>query len=325
MPKLSIIIPIYNAENSLARCLDSILNQGFRDYELLLVNDGSTDSSLRICNQYAGADNRILVIDKVNGGVSSARNAGLEAACGDWITFIDSDDWIGDDYCSILNIEPQVDIIIGSMFFNNDQAYGTLRNADTIIDDSALRIIVQEEYNHSLLNSPCAKFYRNNIISNNKIRFDEGLLFGEDAVFVKTYLLYINTMQIYNQAVYYYDDIGDEIYRKYNKSFLPIFDYYLKMSDLYTSLESRYQIELSKHELVGVTYNLLVQCIKKDDLKEWSIIKQYLNDSEVQVTLRKRNSLHINILLFLAAFPKGCVFSIYFQIIEKLKRLRKLS
>lgn len=323
MPKLSIIIPIYNAENSLARCLESILNQSFSDYELLLVNDGSTDSSLRLCQQYAEVDKRILVIDKVNGGVSSARNAGLDTACGDWITFIDSDDWIGDDYCSILNIEPQIDIIIGSVFFNNDQTFGTLRNDDTIIDDSSLRIIVQDEYNHSLLNSPCAKFYRNDIISKNKIRFDEALLFGEDAVFVKTYLLYINSMQVYNKAVYYYDDIGDEIYRKYNKSFLPIFDYYIKMSDLYASLENRYQIYLSKHDLVGVTYNLLIQCIKKSTLKEWTIIKQYLNVSDVKAVLRKRNSLHINILLCLATFPKGFLFILYFHIIEKLKPLRK--
>ena len=77
MPKLSIIIPIYNAENFLARCLESIINQDFSDYELLLVNDGSTDSSLRICKQYAKIDKRIRVIDKPNGGVSSARNEGL--------------------------------------------------------------------------------------------------------------------------------------------------------------------------------------------------------------------------------------------------------
>lgn len=325
MPKLSIIIPIYNAENTLTRCLESILNQGFSDYELLLVNDGSTDSSLRLCQQYAEVDKRIHIIDKPNGGVSSARNKGLESACGDWVTFIDSDDWIGDNYCDILNIEQKIDIIVGSMFFNNDQTFGTLRNTDIIIDGPSLRAIVQEEYNHSLLNSPCAKFFRKDIIFDNKICFDEALLFGEDAVFVKTYLLYINSMQVYNNAVYYYDDIGDDIYRKYNKSFPAIFDYYIKMSDLYASLENRYHIDLSKHDLVGVTYNLLVQCIKKDNIKEWSIIKQYLNDREVQDILRKRNSLHINILLCLATFPKGYLFNLYFQIIEKLKLIRKQS
>ena len=92
MPILSIIIPVYNVEKYFRRCLDSVMSQSFRDYELLLVDDGSSDSSGAICDEYAVRDERIRVFHKTNGGVSSARNVGLEHAKGEWIYFVDADD-----------------------------------------------------------------------------------------------------------------------------------------------------------------------------------------------------------------------------------------
>lgn len=93
-PLISVIVPVFNAQNTLNRCVNSILNQTFRNWELLLIDDGSTDKSCEICNQYAAIDKRIKVFHKENGGVSSARNIGLDNANGDWITFVDSDDFI---------------------------------------------------------------------------------------------------------------------------------------------------------------------------------------------------------------------------------------
>ena len=97
MPTISIIIPVYNAERYLRKCIESVIAQTFKDWEMILVNDGSNDGSLAICQEYAEKDDRIRVIDKPNGGVSSARNKGLEIANGDWITFMDSDDWLDAD------------------------------------------------------------------------------------------------------------------------------------------------------------------------------------------------------------------------------------
>ncbi len=91
-PLISIIVPVYNAEKTLNRCVDSILQQTFTDWELLLINDGSKDLSGEICDQYGAKDKRIRVFHKENGGVSSARNVGLDNAKGEWITFVDSDD-----------------------------------------------------------------------------------------------------------------------------------------------------------------------------------------------------------------------------------------
>lgn len=94
---ISIIVPVYQAEKSLARCVDSILNQSFRDFELILVDDGSTDKCPKLCEEYAAADSRVRVIHKKNGGLSSARNAGLDVAVGRYVGFVDSDDYVSDD------------------------------------------------------------------------------------------------------------------------------------------------------------------------------------------------------------------------------------
>ena len=96
-PAVSIIVPVYNTERFLNRCIDSVLAQTYSDWELLLVDDGSTDSSGSICDEYATQDSRIRVFHKENGGVSSARNLGLDYARGEWITFVDSDDYIAPD------------------------------------------------------------------------------------------------------------------------------------------------------------------------------------------------------------------------------------
>ena len=104
---ISVIVPVYNTELYLHRCIDSILSQTFTDFELLLINDGSTDRSGEICDEYAGKDKRVRVFHKENGGVSSARNIGLDEARGEWIAFVDSDDWVSPKLLEILHGEAE--------------------------------------------------------------------------------------------------------------------------------------------------------------------------------------------------------------------------
>lgn len=117
-PGLSVIVPVYNVERYLKDCIESILNQSYTDYELIIVDDGSCDGSSQICDDYAKADNRVQVIHKKNGGASSARNVGLHLAQGKYVSFIDSDDYIGDDFYKYLingAEESDADIAIGSV------------------------------------------------------------------------------------------------------------------------------------------------------------------------------------------------------------------
>ena len=111
MPKISVIVPVYNVEKYLHRCVDSILAQTFTDFELLLINDGSKDSSGVICDEYAAKDSRVLVFHKENGGVSSARNMGLDNAKGEWISFVDSDDWVEKEYLETLYQDGEFDFV----------------------------------------------------------------------------------------------------------------------------------------------------------------------------------------------------------------------
>ena len=97
-PLISIIIPIYNAERTLRRCIDSILIQTYKNIEVILINDGSQDSSSQICHEYLLLDDRIVLYETQNKGVSSARNLGLDKMGGEWVTFVDSDDWVNDSY-----------------------------------------------------------------------------------------------------------------------------------------------------------------------------------------------------------------------------------
>ena len=119
MPKLSIIVPVYNSEKYLCRCVDSILAQTFTDFELLLIDDGSEDESGNICDEYVVKDSRVRAFHKNNGGVSSARNLGLNKAKGEWIAFIDSDDYVDVSYCYELLRKAQkndTDIVTCDMF-----------------------------------------------------------------------------------------------------------------------------------------------------------------------------------------------------------------
>lgn len=121
---ISVIVPIYNTEKYLPRCIDSILKQTFTDFELLLIDDGSTDNSGKICDEYAIRDSRIRVFHKKNGGISSARNMGLDNAVGDWITFVDADDWVDENIYSKLHYEAlmsNADIVLCDfyLYYNN--------------------------------------------------------------------------------------------------------------------------------------------------------------------------------------------------------------
>ena len=122
IPFISVIVPVFNAEKSLHRCVDSILTQKYTDFELLLINDGSTDSSGAICDRYAAKDSRVRVFHKENGGASSARNLGLDNARGEWITFCDSDDFVDKDWLKnyIDNSDGKCDLVVQTIIILNN-------------------------------------------------------------------------------------------------------------------------------------------------------------------------------------------------------------
>lgn len=182
---ISIIVPVYNAVKTLRECVDSILSQSFSEIEVILIDDGSKDSSLQICDEYAANDFRVKVFHKPNGGVSSARNLGIENAQGEWITFIDADDYITDGYFNGI-VEHDEDILIkGYKKFDNTGVVAG-RGIDGMLSIPGFSDFISQYVTDSLLRCPWAKFYKRSFIGD--LRFLTDMKIGEDAWFVFNYL-----------------------------------------------------------------------------------------------------------------------------------------
>lgn len=197
-PYISVIIPVYNAEATLNKCVDSVLMQQFADFEVILVDDGSKDGSLQICEEYARRDSRVTVIHKENGGVSSARNRGLEIAKGKWVTFVDSDDYLGNEFFP--TEEMKADILFGC-YVNMNSSLQYVGTSSEVKCGVSLGDVVARYGSSSILRGPCAKWFRRDLIGN--IRFPEDMKVGEDTCFVWRYLSRCQTYSLLPQSTYY--------------------------------------------------------------------------------------------------------------------------
>ena len=210
---ISVIVPVYNVERYLPRCIESILKQTYKNFELILVDDGTPDRSGIICDRYAEKDSRIKVIHKENGGVSTARNAGIDAAKGEWITFVDSDDWIEEKYLNML-LEPAIksglDLVVGTVQ-HRDLTIFSFPIHDEIVDvNQTEKIHIVKAISRQEFGGPCVKLFKASIIQDNNIRFISGIKIGEDAIFVKQYLRYSKRFALISGTIYYYNRLNDK-------------------------------------------------------------------------------------------------------------------
>lgn len=207
MTKISVIIPIYNAESFLNECLVSIQEQTFSDYEAWLIDDGSTDNSGTICDNFAANNKLFHVIHKKNGGVSSARNAGLEKANGEWICFIDADDTVEKEYLSTLyqfaNIQKDILIIQGFKTFLPDNTYIDKRFTNQLYNSSEVYKTFQD-LNINRCGYPFGKLYNAEIIRHHHLRFVESIHYAEDVMFMLTYLTHCSAIQTVEGMNYNY-------------------------------------------------------------------------------------------------------------------------
>ena len=201
--KVSIIVPVYNAENYIKRCIDSIIAQDYPNWELIIIDDGSSDSSGDRCDRYSLLDKRIRVVHKPNGGVSSARNTGLKAANGDWISFVDADDYVKPSFLSSFLAKLSDNVEYVSMGFENlnSQSFPVISIIDT---NNALEgLFSSGAYKYM---QPWAKFFKKNKIDELKLMFDTKLSIGEDKLFILQYLLGTTECRFLNDSLYMYND-----------------------------------------------------------------------------------------------------------------------
>lgn len=221
--QISVIVPVYNTEKYLHRCVDSILSQTFKDFELLLIDDGSTDKSGEICDEYAQKDERVKVWHKENGGVSSARNIGLDAAKGEWVTFSDSDDKLEEDWLSTFskNMNGYDAVVSG---FNILTRNGTRPVAMKIHSENPVLVADYLNRNH-IFGFLWCKCFQRSLIEKNRLRFNEKLFFLEDEDFVLRYWAESNKVKIVPRTTYnYYFPNYDNKY-----GYIDCFDVYFSM------------------------------------------------------------------------------------------------
>ena len=214
----SVIIPVYNAEGTLRRCLDSLVRQQFSDYELLLINDGSTDGSDAICHEYANTYSCIRYFAKENGGVSSARNLGLEQAKGEYILFVDSDDYVSGNYFASLSDALENAAADLLMFgYRNFGSISTEWDTGEFYEDSEIGIAerVSSAVRQYLFSSLLSKAFKRQIIEQHNIRFANDLAIGEDQAFIFTYAMHIRSIGSIGYHLYNVDvSDGNSLSRK---------------------------------------------------------------------------------------------------------------
>lgn len=277
IPTISVIVPVYNTEKYLNQCIDSILAQTFTDFELLLIDDGSTDNSAMICDEYAQKDSRVRVFHKKNGGVSSARNLGLDNARGEWIAFVDGDDYISSNFCEILLDNENEDLVICSF-----EAFGTINDKckinDSCISKEQLTLNLNEYLLKNHFMTPWGKLFKKNILDYSKLRFSLNIDSTEDTIFIYKYMLYIKTIRTKSNIIYYYRHTGNGLSCHTLSIDKGIYTMYI-LCNVINSLEKAYKTNLSYtyYQVVNYIYIRIIRFIKNDSynfIQRMSLIKR---------------------------------------------------
>lgn len=274
---ISIIVPVYNAENTLERCVDSIIEQTYSNIEIILINDGSKDKSLSICNKLKLNNKNIKVIDSINKGVSSARNIGIKHAAGKYIMFVDSDDYVDSRWCEGLYSIVEKNKFCICNIYCVDYATNNIY-IENNINEKIKKLHINEfyeVYKLRLLNQPYNKIYEKEIINKYNIRFDENLSLGEDLLFNLDYLQKCNEIEIVNDRTYFYiKGQNDSLCNKFYPNFYEIqTKIYLNMLDIINSINVPDK-QVLKDCYTDFLYSLVLSMNNILLSKEYSLIKK---------------------------------------------------
>lgn len=253
-PLVSVIVPVYNAEKYLRRCIESILNQDYRNLELILINDGSRDNSLQICREYASSDPRVTVIDKPNGGVSSARNAGINIAKGTYITFVDADDFVSETYLSDFRASDDCDIYVQG-YTREIPGKSPRINANVYeLSFDFAELINMLFYSNMILMS-WGKLFKTSIVHTNKILFHEGISYGEDRIFNVEYLSNCKTFKVAKKHGYHYTFENPVALTRIRHSAKSLLEYVQLLRPLFLNLLNKYTLDPKVSASANLLYN----------------------------------------------------------------------
>ncbi|WP_049945535.1 glycosyltransferase family 2 protein [Candidatus Stoquefichus massiliensis] len=286
---VSVIVPIYNAEKTLELCVESIINQTYRKLEIILVNDGSLDNSLNICNSYKKVDRRIIVINQINKGEGAARNAGLEVCSGKYVTFLDSDDELPSNSIATLTENFDCQLVIGGLKKRTKKSekiyYPYPKKVKGKIEIS--NVITDPKYIY-FINCIASKLFLNDVIITNKLQFTRKK-YGADTHFIYSYLKCINDVKFIDSIVYIVNSVENSISNRI------VVDSWKEMVELY-----ELGVEVINNECKKSKYLLLLRSIKTSLFLEYKIsyssfkktcnlINQYLLQNNLNKLKREGN------------------------------------
>lgn len=317
MKKLSIIIPVYNVQGFLQDCLESIITSK-KKFEIILVDDGSNDNSSKICDEYAKKDKRILSYHKKNGGVSSARNFGLKKATGNYITFVDSDDVLSNQWDKILNYIKDDDI-----YYYNSKVKDILNKNDL------LRYITGANKKHIYMSSVYSKIFKKEFLINNNIFFNEKLINGEDMLFNIEAAILAKTFEIINFHYYFYRQAIGQATRKFDGK---IFDsdriFHQNLSFLFKKhkINDFVSKEIRESCLINAVILILNRISYIKNFNEAKDKFDFLNSNPyIEIIKSKNNFFTVSLLFKLCRLKKYMLVYYYLKFRNKVSLLLKYN
>ncbi|MCI2255191.1 glycosyltransferase [Domibacillus sp. PGB-M46] len=319
MTEVSIVVPIFNAGQKLNKCIRSILNQSFKDIEVILVNDGSTDCSLSICNKYKNLDERIVIINEKNEGSIAARRKGIEASTSPYVMFVDADDWVHKDIVKLLYTETKsndLDVsicnmykVVGGLSFikkENNKKY--FLNSKVYVDSEILNeLVVAYFHGHPFPSSLCAKLYKREVLKTKGAFLEKITFLGDDLFYNLEIFLKSKRVKLINQPLYFYRAGG------FTSKYMPnLFSDMVNGYQIQREIIDNYYKDSRERHCNGISimllntfktclFNLFNSSIRTEEKKD--MLRGYVNNDILRKCIKNKGSL--------AYFPKE-----YLQAIE---------
>lgn len=305
MPLISVIIPVYNAEKFIDRAVQSVLCQMDGKIELILVDDGSTDGGGSLCDIYAQDNENVYVVHKKNGGISTARNAGITAASGEYVMFLDADDYLEPEACGevakvILAHHPDM-IDFGWRYVSNGSAMAPVFHKlpkNRLLGEKELKetilpplLNLRNDPDNFIFDFSCTKVFRSDIINNHEIHFDESRRIWEDRPFVVNYLRYCHNFYALDRCLYNYVDMPGSLSRRYSLDFFRIiienYQMYRRLFGQDYDFDTEYSNNYWCHAIENMIFHSLEQTENQEQIREK--ILETLADSWAVYWYAKRN------------------------------------
>lgn len=298
---ISVIVPVYKAEKYIHKCIDSIINQTYTNLEIILVDDGSPDNCGKICDEYAQKDKRVKVIHKENGGVSSARNAGIKNAKGEWFSFVDADDWIEKGFCEILLskvVQNQSNIALCGYNRVTDNSVEKINASNKDLFFNSSEYLIKSLNPQTGFGFCHMKLIKKEVLNN--IFFDENIVVGEDALFNIMLSTNINKAIFVEQALYNYRINNQSVVKKYDKNYAN--KYLIAMQVIKKYLIEKYNdSEIQQNYYNFVAYHILLiavnYCYHLDNkgTNNRKLLREICNYDEFKIGLKKCNYNNLSI------------------------------